>query len=97
MIIIAILMSIADIITTIFITQNGGVEMNPLAQVLPLPLFIGIKIFVTIGLIIWAILMYKWKVKDMLITVIIILFCSIYLLAIINNVAEIIMFYKSKN
>ena len=95
MIIIAILLSISDIITTLFITTHGGVELNPLAQVLSLPVFIAIKIFLTIGLIVWAILMYKWKIKDLLINVIIILFCAIYLLALINNVGAIICHYMS--
>ena len=95
MIIIAILLSISDIITTLFITTHGGVELNPLAQVLSLPVFIGIKIFLTIGLIVWAILMYKWRIKDTAINILIIIFCVIYMIALINNVGGIICFYNS--
>jgi len=42
---------ITDILTTLYILAQGGIELNPL-MVLPLWAFLGVKILTT-GLVIW--------------------------------------------
>lgn len=84
--ILSIILSALDLFTTIFITQNGGVELNPI----PLPILIPIKIIVTLGLLVFVILAKKWKVKILLPFVV---FDVVYSIAVIHNMVAICMHY----
>lgn len=81
--ILAIILSILDIITTLYITSNGGIELNPI----PLPILIPIKIITTIGLIIFVILAKKQKIK---LVIPFIIFDIWYMIAVIHNIIQII-------
>ena len=84
--ILAIILTTLDLLTTLFITQNGGVELNPI----PLPILIPMKIIATIGLTIIIILMKKWKIKF---TALFVFFDIWYAIAVIHNMVAICMHY----
>lgn len=86
--ILAIILTTLDLITTIFITSNGGVELNPI----PLPILIPIKIITIIGLIVFTILAKLWKEKFPIIFAI---FDIWYAIAVIHNVVQICLHYSS--
>ena len=84
--ILAIILTTLDLATTLFITQNGGVELNPI----PLPILIPIKIFCIIGLIVFTILCKLWKEKFPIIFAILDIW---YAIAVIHNLIQIGVHY----
>ena len=88
MTILALILTTLDLLTTIFITSNGGVELNPI----PLPILIPIKIITIIGLTIIVILMKKWRIKF---TALFVFFDIWYAIAVGHNLVQICIHYLS--
>ena len=86
--ILSIILTTLDLITTLFITSNGGVELNPI----PLPILIPIKIVTIIGLTVFVILAKKWKIKF---TALFVFFDIWYAIAVIHNVVQICIHYSA--
>lgn len=90
----SIILAIIDIFTTLIIVCNGGTELNPLC--FNIYLFISIKVFVIIGLIIFYILIKINKIKSKIILWSSILFNIVYIITFIHNMIQIINYFTIK-
>lgn len=79
----SIILLLADLGTTIYITSNGGVELNPI----PLPFLYALKIVSLIGLTFFIVLAKIWKER---VIVPFIFFDIWYAIAVVHNVYSII-------
>lgn len=79
------ILSTVDTILTAVIIFNGGIELNPLC--FSIPVFIGIKIVVSIGFYVFWIIIMIHKIKlTTLIKVLTAIFDAVYMVAIIHNI-----------
>lgn len=81
--ILSIILSILDIITTIYAVSNGATELNPIPYNVLMPL----KVVLCIGLIIVIVIMKKVKMKMVLLFTIYNIWYSI---AVLNNIIVIL-------
>lgn len=90
--ILAIILLTLDLLTTWYITSNGGVELNPLGQN-SITLFLLLKLFVLMGLSVLTILARKWKIKSKTLNIFFIIFDMWYIIAVIHNIINILVFW----